>query len=144
MPNNCRPLYGPAPSCACGCGESVVQYGAKWNTWVKGHSRRKHCDPASFDPKLAKRNEYILRTYGITQAEFDALKLMQNNTCALCGGVEPGKARNEKQREWCVDHNHVTGAIRGLLCMQCNAGIGNLKDSPDLLRKAACYVENNQ
>ena len=41
-----------------------------------------------------------------------------------------------------IDHNHSTGQIRGLLCSLCNFGIGYLKDSPDLLRKAAQYLDD--
>mgnify|MGYP001576209901 CR=1 FL=1 len=43
-----------------------------------------------------------------------------------------------------IDHNHTTGAVRGLLCTQCNVGVGMLKDSPAVLRAAANYLETGR
>ena len=49
----------------------------------------------------------------------------------------------KKQKRLSVDHNHITGKIRGLLCSSCNVGLGVFKDSPDLLRKAIKYLDDN-
>lgn len=58
----------------------------------------------------------------------------QNGLCAICGNP-PGK------KSLAVDHCHKTGQIRGLLCGGCNIGIGHLKDSIELLKKALAYLE---
>ena len=42
----------------------------------------------------------------------------------------------------CVDHDHATGEIRGLLCVNCNSAIGKLRDDPILLQRATCYLTN--
>lgn len=59
----------------------------------------------------------------------------QGGVCAICGGTNPSGHR------LAVDHDHETRRVRGLLCHACNAGIGKLRDSPDLLRKAIDYLE---
>ncbi len=55
--------------------------------------------------------------------------ISQEGKCLIC--EEPAT---------CVDHNHTTNAIRGLLCIKCNAGIGQFNENPTLLRKAAEYI----
>lgn len=77
------------------------------------------------------------KRYGITIQEVEALLAAQGGGCAICGSVPEG-------RRMSVDHDHQTGAIRGILCTTCNSGIGYLKDDPELIRKAANYVERGQ
>ena len=64
----------------------------------------------------------------------------QDGKCAICSQPETHK-RNGKLKALAVDHNHKTGAIRGLLCSDCNTGIGKLKDDPKVLRLAAQYLD---
>ena len=64
----------------------------------------------------------------------------QGGVCAICGGSEPKDAGTGHRRRFAVDHCHETGRVRGLLCVNCNSGIGKLKDSPDLLRRALDYL----
>ena len=55
----------------------------------------------------------------------------QNGVCASCGQPEWREDhRTGKIRELCVDHDHATGAVRGLLCDDCNVAVGRLKDDP--------------
>jgi hypothetical protein len=62
------------------------------------------------------------------------LLAQQGGVCAICGDPpEGGKAFH-------IDHHHVTGEIRGLLCVRCNNGLGQFKEDPDVLKKAATYV----
>ena len=65
--------------------------------------------------------------------DYDLMLARQRGVCAVCG--------EQPARRLCVDHCHVTGKVRGLLCSPCNLAIGQLKDSPARLRKAAAYVE---
>jgi len=81
------------------------------------------------------RNTQLKRYFGITLKKYDELLNKQNNGCAICDGP-PGK------RSFSVDHDHITGKVRGLLCRGCNVGIGNLKDDPKLLEKAITYIKN--
>ena len=70
---------------------------------------------------------------------FSQLLQKQNHSCAICKTTTPGG-----KGTFHVDHCHATGAVRGLLCMACNIGIGKLKDSPELLDAAASYLRNTQ
>lgn len=60
----------------------------------------------------------------------------QSGLCAVCYGPAVGKSDKLS-----VDHDHATGRVRGLLCHHCNAALGHLMDDPNLLRKAAIYLE---
>lgn len=82
-----------------------------------------------------KRKDYQLRaTYGITLAEFHARYEAQGSVCALCRKAVPV----ERNRH--VDHCHDTGRIRGILCFDCNKGLGLLGDSPESIKRALDYV----
>jgi len=70
-----------------------------------------------------------LKKYGLTHQEYDQLLRNQEWKCAICGG-EPEA----------VDHDHETGVVRGLLCIECNAGIGLFADSRDRLHSAIRYL----
>lgn len=84
--------------------------------------------------------EAQLRTrYGIGLEEYNKLLQEQGGVCAICGGTEM-----KRGKYLCVDHDHVTGKIRGLLCDQCNHAIGKFKDDPTLLLKAIDYLTRNQ
>jgi hypothetical protein len=43
-----------------------------------------------------------------------------------------------------IDHDHLTGAVRGRLCVRCNTGLGKFLDNPDMLRRAVCYLEGTR
>jgi hypothetical protein len=87
------------------------------------------------DPEKVResiRKSHLKRKYGLTPEEYDAMVTVQLGLCAIC-------ERGDEQLH--VDHNHATGTVRGLLCHGCNKAVGFLHDSPDLLRKAANYLE---
>jgi hypothetical protein len=79
------------------------------------------------------REGHLRRTFGITQAYYDALLERQGGGCAICG-KPPGKIALH------VDHDHETGEIRGLLCVGCNNALGQFHDDPALLDRAIDYV----
>lgn len=76
-----------------------------------------------------------LRRYGLTPEQYDELAEAQGFVCALCFEACP------TGKQLAVDHDHASGRVRGLLCRTCNAGLGSLKDSPELLRRAADYLD---
>lgn len=95
--------------------------------------RRHYAKP---ETKLANRNRSLLKKYGITAEEFDALLSAQDGRCAICGTRDPKGPWNT----FVVDHDHYTGKVRGLLCNACNQGIGHFKDSVVFLTQAAKYL----
>ena len=74
--------------------------------------------------------------YDITLDEYNKLFIQQNGCCVLCG-----KHQFEMKRRLAVDHNHITGKVRGLLCNKCNNGLGCFNDSAELMFKAINYLE---
>jgi hypothetical protein len=82
------------------------------------------------------RKELLRRLYGLTLEEYQVLLSKQHGVCAICS--EPPRG---KRRFLAVDHDHETGAVRGLLCTTCNVGLGALRDSPVLVQAALTYLE---
>lgn len=78
-----------------------------------------------------------LRKKGMTLEEYEQLAAAQRGRCAICGTEPNGVVL-------AVDHCHATGQIRGLLCTPCNMGIGHLRDDPDVLRRAAAYLDHHR
>ena len=71
---------------------------------------------------------YRLRAYGISIGDFQSLLLAQGNACFVCQ-----EAFNRPTRDAQVDHDHVTGIVRGLLCKRCNLVLGAIKDDQGVL-----------
>lgn len=109
----------------------------KW--WAKGGPAVERAKAASLAWRLANkdRHAYLLRrshlkkAYGITPEDYDAMLARQGGLCAIC--------RNAAKLV--VDHNHVTGKVRGLLCPECNQAIGLLKENRESLRNAVVYLD---
>ena len=82
-----------------------------------------------------RRNGHLQETHGISLEDYDKLLEEQNNSCIICGTETPrGIGRFH------VDHNHKTDKIRGLLCNNCNLGLGYFSDNPKTLVAAANYL----
>ncbi len=71
--------------------------------------------------------------YGVERGTYSALLAKQNGNCAICQTPENGMRH-------AIDHDHATGEVRGLLCTNCNNGLGRFKDRADLLISAAKYL----
>jgi nitrate/TMAO reductase-like tetraheme cytochrome c subunit len=76
--------------------------------------------------------------YGMTQEEFDKRRAEQGNRCAICL-IE--FSDDDKQSTPRVDHRHVDGKVRGLLCYACNTGLGFFRDDLVLLARALAYLK---
>lgn len=80
-----------------------------------------------------------LSAYGLTKEQYDEIAASQLWGCAICGV----QAHAEKKGQLHIDHDHTTNQVRGLLCSQCNVGLGMFSDSPERLRLAAAYLEQS-
>lgn len=94
--------------------------------------QRYHDIPPS---RALQKDKFLQITYKITLEEYEEMEKSQGFVCAICKNSCPSGRRLS------VDHNHDTGQVRGLLCMPCNRGIGNLCDSAEILRDAADYLD---
>ena len=101
-----------------------------WRAMQTERNRRHLAKPGVRDQHKAYQLKYM---YGVA-AVYDRLLASQNGGCAICRSNNDG-------RRLCVDHDHVTENVRGLLCSKCNMAIGLLRDSPDLIRRAATYLD---
>ncbi len=84
------------------------------------------------DNPRAMRSYYFKYKYGITMNDYDFMYADQKGCCSICG---------KHKDSLIVDHDHVTGKVRGLLCYQCNTGIGQFQDDVDILTKAIKYIK---
>ena len=81
------------------------------------------------------RDEHLRRTFGLTLVEYEVRLERQGGVCAICF------APPVEKRPLHVDHDHQSGAIRGLICMRCNYALGLLRDRVDVVQRAAEYLE---
>lgn len=97
---------------------------ACWKAWRKANAQTRFT-------KLLKQS------HGMTEADYQRLWDTQGGVCGICQCSAPATG----PQRLVVDHDHVTGRVRGLLCRGCNVGLGNLKDERSLLRSAIKYLD---
>jgi len=88
---------------------------------------------------LCTRHRTVLNTYGLDPDDYEMMRIAQEYRCGICKKHESDASRGRLV----VDHNHTTGEVRGLLCQQCNTGIGMMQDSRELVNSATTYLERN-
>jgi len=119
------------------------RYAAWYAAFKKTDKYRKHCRTVSPARRARRKTaEYRLRAmqshwrrvYGISEQERLHMLRTQGNVCAACGNAfKDGK-------DTTVDHDHITGRVRGILCRGCNLALGLLKDSPARVHKLEVYI----
>lgn len=127
-----------------GCSESlpveafaIGQYGPTGNPW-----RRNRCQPCynQYMREYKDRRGYrynkdraLKQSFGITIEDYDMMMAKQSGVCAIC-------EQEDKNFALSVDHDHATGAVRGLLCSPCNRALGLLKESPKNMLSMIDYI----
>jgi hypothetical protein len=117
----------------CSIKKPLTEYYSN-SKWKQGKCKPCHIKQSN---SVAKKN-HLRRKYNISLEEYNAKLEKQHYCCALCG-----KTQEEEKSALCVDHNHETGQIRDLLCRVCNRALGLFKDDPQLLIRAAEYLERH-
>lgn len=84
--------------------------------------------------QASTKNSRFKIKYGLTTEEVEVLKSKQNGLCAICFEIPI---------RWCVDHNHETNEVRGLLCHNCNVALGHFKDNIKILKQALEYLSGD-
>lgn len=112
---------------------------SKWLCAVPGGKR----DTYTPERRAAYAKAWSLQNkFGLTSEDYAAKLKAQNGCCAICEQPETAtNPHNGRPKELAVDHDHETGAVRGLLCVRCNRAIGYVDDSTDRLERAIAYLK---
>ena len=108
------------------------QTAAKYRRWRLAHPEQ---------AAAIARNSQLKKDYGITQEKYDAILKSQGGHCAFFGCMAT-EAHPGKGDALCVDHDHKTGKVRGLLCSRHNSLVGYAHDSVDELKNAIQYLQD--
>ena len=128
--------YGRSARCLACARTASAEYHA--NLSVEERCIRRRSDHGNNREKY--RRDALLARFFITRDEYLLLLEAQNGVCAICKLPETS-VRNGRTQELQVDHCHVTGKLRALLCGYCNRGLGGFRDNPVWLRRAAMYIQ---
>jgi len=113
------------------------------DTYTATGKNQKYCSKECGSP----RKYHLQRVYGITLKQHAKMEDSFGKKCMICGtekNVPVGERGRNYHSQLCIDHDHTTGKIRGLLCNPCNTAIGQLKDSKELLLKAIDYLDSSE
>lgn len=97
------------------------------------------CKIKKWNNSETKKNNRLIKEYGITLEDRQVMFDAQGGCCAICGRPE-----SDLTGVLQVDHDHTNGAVRELLCWSCNHSIGHFQDDPNLLIAAAMYLMRHQ
>lgn len=130
------------------CKPCGIQYAKTWveknpekaratqHTWQKTNAKRKAITQKAWYDKNPDKvlAALLVREYGMSLEQWDELMLKQGGVCAVCSKEDACHKR------LAVDHDHKTGAIRGLLCGKCNKAVGLFQDSSENCFEAGKYL----
>lgn len=129
--------------CSCKIEKQIEEFNLNSKGKFGRHSRCKDCtrlEGKEIYKRLGK-NHYLQSTYNITETTLKQMYDDQLGKCAIC--YNPIQLSSQTARSACVDHDHKTGKVRGLLCNHCNRGLGMFKDNIESLRFAIEYLQKS-
>lgn len=128
--------------CSCSKEKSTSEFSPDKSKKDGLASLCKECRRTRYSTRYSRtyRSKRLQDLYGITASDYDRLLSDQNGTCAICCSKETG--RNDTW--FCVDHDHSTGEVRGLLCNNCNRALGLFNDNETTIQLAANYVRTHR
>jgi hypothetical protein len=131
-------MVSPLKACSR-CGRPTKEEDFALRSSPKGLVPRlwcKECDVPKVLTGEENRRKQLMRLYGITPDQLNAMLEQQRGLCAIC--------KTDISAKPYVDHDHATGKVRSLLCMNCNAGLGQFKDNQVLLQAAIDYLTRSR
>ena len=116
---------------------------------VQKEYRKNHKEEIKIKKReYAKTHQDVIKTYllknnfGITLEQYNNMVISQGGVCAICGKAETSYDKKAQAiKKLAVDHDHVTGKVRGLLCTNCNLMLGSAYDNIDTLKSAIIYLQ---
>jgi hypothetical protein len=106
---------------------------AEYRKSVKERSKKFWQSLSPYELRKRRWQNHLITAYGMTQKDFEFLVAKHDGCCHCCG---------KKRRKMCIDHDHETGKVRGLLCSNCNTAIGLMGDSVVTLQSAIDYLRS--
>lgn len=119
--------------------EASLRYAQKPEAKIKAKERHDRIKGTEGFKRMSK-TQRLQRSFRMSLDDYETLVSDQNGACALCL-IKLGPWGNRSGMSPVVDHNHITGKVRGVLHRKCNSAIGFLGDSADMARLAASYLE---
>lgn len=125
--------------------DSFAKHSGKWDglqercsecrhlQWQEQGKKTRKSKP--IEEKRAIHRRAVIRSYGMDVADFETMLKNQDYKCEICGSSNWGKPNP------CIDHDHSTGLVRGLLCNRCNRTLGFVEDSVELLESMKKYLK---
>lgn len=132
-----RPIYARRQCSSCYNRQYRIRNPQKYRDYQHKYYR---ANRASISIK--NQTNQLRIKYGLTKDEVATMTERQGNSCAICRNPFTGRRGFLQARH--IDHDHMTGQVRGLLCGGCNNGLGNFRDNPTSLRAAAQYLESSR
>lgn len=123
----------------CACCKKVKSHSEFWKDSNSVSGRSSRCIECR---QKDSHGSQIKGRYGITAEKYKDMLEKQGGRCAICGTSDPSESK--RRSVFSVDHCHVTGRVRGLLCAKCNSGIGMLGDRAENAMRAYLYLTRNQ
>lgn len=118
------------------CLETVRRWRLNNLAYARAYDRRRYKKN-----DLRSRKAHLKRKFGLSLQQYDELLIGQNNTCAICFS---SGSKDQKHKRLFVDHDHITGKIRGLLCSLCNHILGCAEDKITILENSIVYLKRNK
>lgn len=122
-------LFLKSQKCLC-CGK----------TFLPKNAQQKFCS-ANCRSRIWSRDNRLEKLYKIGTEEYKIILKAQNNKCAICGKEPTRKNKDGGLYRLHIDHNHLNGKVRGLLCSNCNTALGLLGEDIKILKKAIDYLK---
>ena len=137
--NTCRRGKSRGTCAVCHKERNLVSAGmcsnCRFNVYIKPYPDKL----AAF--RIQSRKYIIKRKYGVTPEWYEATLENQGGKCAICGVTDNGKTKYNENLPFCIDHNHETGEVRGLICTSCNQFVGLLESNLTRYVKVKLYLK---